>query len=131
MIELISTRVQPDGTRILMDALHILLQRPLAKVQPHNATVSKCDVPFIKDSFEEFTKYSLMSQNLIEDLYTFVQNEKDGITEETIELLMPYLKLSTYQNNRDDLVFKPETFRKISPALEGIGDWILALYDYN
>ena len=68
---------------------------------------------------------------MIEELYKFLANEKDAINEETIELLMPYLKLSIHANNKDDLIFKPETFRKISPALEGIGDWILALFDYN
>lgn len=61
----------------------------------------KQNIDFIADSFEEYTKTTLINSNFLKNLLDFSTNEKDNINEETIELLEPYLTLKQPANGED------------------------------
>jgi dynein heavy chain len=64
-------------------------------VKPRSLTILKTDIPFVNDSFDDFTKKTLTNKDFLKDITEFSNNQKDNITEETIELLEPYLTLTT------------------------------------
>ena len=52
----------------------------------------KQEIPFCSDSFDNHTSKTLKNYNiLLKDLIEFTNSGKDLITDETIELLEPYL----------------------------------------
>ena len=53
----------------------------------------KQDIPFIADSFDEYSKSTMTNNAFLKNLFDFSTNDKDNINEETIELLEPYLTL--------------------------------------
>jgi len=55
--------------------------------------ISKQNVDFIQDSFDDCTKNTLVSANFLKSLLEFSEKDKNDINEETIELLEPYLTL--------------------------------------
>lgn len=63
--------------------------------------IMKQNIDFIADSFEEYTKTTLINSNFLKNLLDFSTNEKDNINEETIELLEPYLTLKQPANGED------------------------------
>lgn len=62
-------------------------------VKAKSMNILKTEIPFVYDSFDNFTKLTLSSQNFLKDLLDFSTNDKNSINEETIELLEPYLLL--------------------------------------
>jgi dynein heavy chain, axonemal len=82
-----------DTTRLILDTVNILFQKPLIPVVPKSLGILKQEIPFIADSFDEFTKSTLTNQNFLNNLFDFSTNDKDNINEETVELLEPYLTL--------------------------------------
>jgi len=82
-----------DTLRFIMDAVQILFKRPLDPVKLTELKIQGQMCPFVMDSFQNCTKATLGSPNLLKDIMNFSQVEKDNINEETIELLEPYLTL--------------------------------------
>ena len=94
-----------------------------------NMYIMKQDIPFIADSFEEYAKTTLTSNNFLNRLLDFSTNEKDNINEETIELLEPYLTLKIPSSGED--AFTGQVAKKSSAALEGMCVWAAAMSDYH
>lgn len=90
--------------------------------------ILKQDIPFVADSFDNYTKLTLTSATFLKDLMDFSNNDKDNISEETIELLEPYLRLKSL-DDRD--VFVREVAVKASAALGGMCVWAAAMSDYH
>jgi len=83
--------------------------------------VNKKQVIFMKDSFDEGGRGILNDTNLLKKLKEF---EKDQITEETIELLEPFLA------QQSDW-FTEENGKKASKAAAGLLKWTLSIYEYH
>lgn len=126
--ELKGMRQAVDTTRLILDTIHILFQRPLDPVKPKQMNILKQECPFVNDSFDNHTKNTLASALFLKDLFDFSNNEKDNINEETIELLEPYL-LFTAPDGRE--IFTGPVAKKSSSALEGMCVWAAAMSDYH
>jgi dynein heavy chain len=126
--ELRGMRNAVDTTRLILDTIHILFQRPLDTPKPKSMGILKTDVPFVFDSFDTHTKLTLSSNNFLKDLIDFSANDKDNINEETIELLEPYIMLTTPDGRE---IFVPAVAKKSSSALEGMCTWAAAMSDYH
>jgi len=111
-----------------MDAVHILFLRPMETVKERPFKLLKQDVRFVSDSFDNFCKSTLASQNFLKDIIYFSEHEKDNINEETIELLEPYLTLRT---PKDEEIFVPAVAKNTSGALVGLCTWAAAMSDYH
>jgi len=83
-------------------------------VAPKNMGILKQEIPFIADSFDDYTKSTMTNQNFLNNLFDFSANEKDNINEETVELLEPYITLKAPSG---DDVFTGEVAKKSSQAL--------------
>ena len=127
--ELKGVRNAVDTTRLILDTVNILLQKPLVPVTPKPMFIMKQDIPFIADSFEEFAKATLVNANFLKSLMDFSSNEKDNINEETVELLEPYLTLKIPSSGED--AFTGQVAKKSSAALEGMCVWAAAMSDYH
>ena len=117
-------------TRVILDTVHILFQRPLDPVKPKAMNILKTDIPFVGDSFDTHTKNTLSSANFLKDLLDFSANDKDNINEETIELLAPYLTLTTPDEAKTP-IFTKDVAKKASGALGGMCVWAAAMSDYH
>lgn len=126
--ELRGTRAAADTTRIILDTVNILLQLPLVTPAPKTMYISKQYVEFIADSFDEYTKNTLVGNNFLKSLLEFSEKDKNDINEETIELLEPYLTLKL-PNGED--AFTGQVAKKSSAALEGMCVWAAAMSDYH
>lgn len=127
--ELKGVRNAVDTTRLILDTVNILLQKALVPVVPKNLYIMKQDIPFIADSFEEYTKSTLTNANFLNSLFDFSSNDKDNISEETVELLEPYLTLKIPSTGED--AFTGQVAKKSSAALEGMCVWAAAMSDYH
>jgi dynein heavy chain, axonemal len=127
--ELKGVRNAVDTTRLILDTVNLLLQKPLVPVVPKNLYIMKQDIPFIADSFEEYAKSTLTNANFLNSLMDFSNNDKDNINEETIELLEPYLTLKIPSTGED--AFTGQVAKKSSAALEGMCVWAAAMSDYH
>lgn len=59
--ELKSMRNAVDTTRLIMDTIHILFQRPMDPVKLKDMNILKVNIPFVQDSFDNCTKNTLGS----------------------------------------------------------------------
>lgn len=127
--ELKGVRNAVDTTRLILDTVNILLQKPLVTVVAKSMYIMKQDIPFIADSFEEYAKGTLTNANFLNSLFEFSANDKDNINEETVELLEPYLTLKIPSTGED--AFTGAVAKKSSSALEGMCVWAAAMSDYH
>lgn len=118
-----------DTTRLILDTINILFQKPLVSPTPKNLFIMKQDIPFIADSFDEYSKSTMTNNAFLSQLFDFSNNEKDNINEETIELLEPYLTLKIPSTGED--AFTGQVAKKSSAALEGMCVWAAAMSDYH
>ena len=65
---------------------------------------------------------------MLDKLLRFSANDKDFISEETIELLEPYLVLKAPDGQE---LFTPKVAANASKALEGLCTWAAAMSDYH
>mmetsp|Transcript_8591 Transcript_8591/g.9745 ORF Transcript_8591/g.9745 Transcript_8591/m.9745 type:complete len:2884 (-) Transcript_8591:1352-10003(-) len=126
--ELKSSKNPADTTRMILDAVHIILNLPLLPVKMGTWKISKLDVEFIKDSFEDFTKSTLGNARFLKILQEFSDIEKDNINDETVELMEPYLNLLLPDGRN---AFDPAIAKKSNAALEGLCIWCAAMSDYH
>ena len=94
-----------------------------------NLFIMKQDIPFIADSFDEYSKATMTNNAFLAQLFDFSNNEKDNINEETIELLEPYLTLKIPSTGED--AFTGQVAKKSSAALEGMCLWAASNSDYH
>jgi len=80
---------------------------PMAPIQPKLYKVQKREVTFISDSYEEHFNGEgnrmLLQGPLKNRLRDFGEEDKNFITEETIELLAPYLELKFDDDSTRDV----------------------------
>lgn len=126
--ELKANRNPVDTVRMMLDTVNILFMRPMVTVVAKNLFMLRQDIPFIADSFDDYTKLTLGNVNFLNMLFDFSSNEKDNINEETVELLEPYLVLKA-PSGED--VFTADVAKKSSFALGGLCTWAAAMSDYH
>ena len=91
--ELKTSRNPVDTTKVIFDAVQLVLQYPIGPVIPSQVNMNKQNIDFIKDSFDDFTKNTLTNPKFLTILQDFSEFEKDNINDETCELMEPYLNL--------------------------------------
>ena len=74
--ELKSAKNSIDTTRMIIDAMHVILILSLLPVKVGSWKISKLDVDFIKDSFEDYTKLALGNIRLLKILQYFSWERK-------------------------------------------------------
>jgi len=124
IVEMKTNRNPLDIIRYIMDAVVIFFMGKLVPVQIEEKVFNKKEnktVFFLKDSYEESGRPTLNDMNFMKKLVDF---EKDGINDETIELLDPYIRQQGDWFNED-------TGKKASIAASGILRWALAINEYN
>jgi dynein heavy chain, axonemal len=126
--ELKSAKSPADTTKLIFDAVHVILQREILPVKAGTWKIAKQDVDFLKDSFEEYTKRTLTDARFLKVLQEFSEFEKDNINDETVELLEPYLNLILPDGRN---AFDPSIAKKSNAALEGLCIWCAAMADYH
>ena len=113
---------------MILDAVHVILIMPLLSVKLDFRKISKLDIEFINNSFEDFTKSILGNARFLKMLQEFSEHEKDNINDETVELLESYLNLALSDGR---LAFDPAIAKKSNAALEGLCIWCSAMSDYH
>lgn len=127
--EMKASKNPADTTKMILDAVHIILQFPLVAVKTGDFwKIAKQEVYFIKDSFDQYTKSTLGNAKFLKILQEFSAEEKNNINDETVELLEPYLKLKL-PNGKD--AFDPVVAKTSNAALEGLCIWSAAMADYH
>jgi dynein heavy chain len=126
--EMKSARNPADTTKMILDAVHIIMQFPIMHVTSGQWTIAKQQVDFLKDSFDEYTKGTLTNAKFLKMLQDFSEFDKDNINDETCELLEPYLNLLLPDGRN---AFDPVIAKKSNNALEGLCVWSAAMYDYH
>ena len=116
-----------DTVRFILDTVNILFMRGLEPVVPHDIDALKKLTPWIKDSFDKYTRSNLTGP-LLKELGQFSLNDKDNINEETIELLEPYITMQTLDG---EPLFVPEVAKITSKALVGLCTWCAAMSSYH
>lgn len=116
-----------DTVRFILDTVNILFMRPLEPVVPHEIDAKKKMTPWIKDSFDKYTRTNLTGP-LLKELAAFSKDDKDMINEETIELLEPYIQMQTLDGEK---LFTPEVAGITSKALVGLCTWCAAMSSYH
>ena len=96
--------------------------------QVKNLYILKQEIPFVADSYDNHTAKTLVDPNILKDLFQFSETERDYISEETIELLQPYIDLMT---PKGDEVFNEDCARKSSMALSGLCGWVIKMSEYH
>lgn len=112
--------------KYIMDCVGIFFKSKLAPVQGVSVMLSQKDpapTNFTKDSWDE-TKVLLQDTNFKNSLEFY---ERDGISEETMEMLSVYTSETSPLCNH----FNFEQASKISKAAAGILKWVLAIQEYH
>jgi dynein heavy chain len=130
--EIKAIRKPRDIVKIIFDCINILFMQPLDPVTPMMINVNKGDHAWITDSYATHGVKN-MSGPLLQNLLYFSSHEKNQINEETIELLEPYLSLSSTGTAEEPpkKLFDPEIAAIASKALWGLCTWAGAMSDYH
>ncbi|PWU96428.1 putative dynein heavy chain [Trypanosoma cruzi] len=107
----------PALIKRIFDAVSVLLHRPL---QPPGAEEVKGAL-WITDSWEFSGRQLASDSGTLDNLRSFGENQKDYINEETCELLLPYLWMED---------FTQERARKASGNIAGLCTWVRSMYKY-
>ena len=59
--ELKTAKTAVDTTRVILDTINVLFLLPLVPVAPKTLSISKQSVEFIADSFDEYTKSTMVN----------------------------------------------------------------------
>lgn len=124
IVELKSNRNPAIIIKYIMDTVTVFFQGKLIPIVIIQAEVNKKEgrvIPYLQDSYDEGGKAILQDMNFMKNLLNF---EKNQITEETMELLEPYM------SQKDDW-FTEESGAKVSKAAAGIMAWSFAIHLYH
>ena len=106
-----------DIIRVIADCVLILFTKPVERVVASEVNIKKRAFEFIEPSWGAAVAFMGDTQ-FLRNLQAFY---RDGVNEETVELLRPYTELTEFQ---------PETARAASAAAEGLCTWCGAMGDY-
>ena len=107
-----------DIIKLVFDGVLILFQAPLDPVQATNVTVAKQTFEFITASYTN-AQSVMADTKFLQKLQSF---EKDKMSEETIELMCPYIDMEW---------FTPKVAKSASAAAEGLCTWVRAMKFYH
>jgi len=123
-----------DIIKLTFDGLMLLQSKPVEKVIPEEKLINKIAVPFIKDSFDDYSKKELMDINFLNKLMSFANDDKDTLNDEICELLLPYLRYDPDPVKNwspwPHKVLEPELAGKASGAAAGLCKFVGAMVGY-
>ena len=122
IVELKTNRKPLDIIRLVLDGALILQVLQIVPVRPEKKNIKKETIDFFHDSFDEYGMSMVGDIKFLTKLMDFSENEKDNITEETCELLEPYLQLEN---------FNQDVARNASQAAAGLCKWVGAMVQYH
>lgn len=135
IVELKQTKNPVDIVRMTFDGILILQQLRVLEVRQAEPTINKVAAPFLKDSWEEYSKSVLSDMNFLKSLKYFAENEKDQINDETCELLEPYLRFDADPAKNwspwKHAVLDQALARKANVAAEGLCKFVGAMVMYH
>jgi dynein heavy chain len=111
-----------DIIKLVFDGVLLLFREPLNPVVMEVLMVAKKDTPFIASSFIPHAMKVMGNTDFLKNVQEFGRVGKDQITEETIELLCPYMDLEN---------FNPQVAKNASAAAEGLCTWVRAMKFYH
>ena len=115
-----------DIIKLIFDCVAILRMCPMIRVERSTVTLGiakeKKTFDFILDSYQQIKSGMLTDANFLKHIFHFSKYEKDGINDETIEFMMPYLELDG---------FSPAVAKNASKAAEGLCCWVRAMSMYH
>ena len=86
-----------DVIKRVMDCVLIMLNLPIQPVTPASTMVKKKPVTFIQDSYKINAKPLMLKTSQFMSLLNRFNEEKlDHVTDETIELIMPYFDMPDF-----------------------------------
>jgi dynein heavy chain len=123
-----------DIIKLTFDGLQIVMSKPVVPVQITVKLINKVEVPFIADSFDEFSRSELCNINFLSNLMNFAENEKDTLNQEICELLEPYLRFNEdpakHWGPWSHKVLEPSLAEKASGAAAGLCKFVGAMVGY-
>jgi hypothetical protein len=124
IVELKGMQNPKPAVKLVMDAVLITLGLPVDRVvattQGLGSGREKLSVQFLADSFANAKRGALADVGFLKNLLRFGEEKRDDITDETEELLEPYLHLPGLTS-----------LGAVSRAAEGLMLWVRALIDYK
>eukprot|EP00939_MAST-03C_sp_MAST-3C-sp1_P000535 g535.t1 len=127
--EIQKTRKMPnpnDMTKLVFDCVLLLLGEPIKSVEPIEVTLGfgmdRTKETFIADSYLLARRGVLAEKTFLRRLFLFVEENRDHVNDETLELLEPYFDLPH---------FVPEKLRQISPLSSRLLAWAKAAVEYR
>lgn len=115
-----------DIIKLIFDVVGLLKMEKLNKVETSDVTLGigkeKRQFPFMRDSYKLMQQGLLSDARFLQSIFHFSKNEKDFITDETIELMRPYTDIAEYN---------PLVARNASKAAEGLCAWSIAMISYH
>ena len=80
-------RSTDDMIKLVLDTVQLLLYRSMDPIQLKTHRISNQDIPFVADSYDNYTKGTLKGPNFYKDLKILFEKEKEFINDETIEFI--------------------------------------------
>eukprot|EP00940_MAST-03C_sp_MAST-3C-sp2_P000013 g13.t1 len=127
--EVHQTRKMPnpnDMVKLVLDCMLLLLNKPIKSVETAEVTLGfgmdRTKATFLADSYLMARRGILAEKTFLRDLFTFAEEGRDHVNDETLELLEPYLNLAH---------FTPEKIKKASPMSACVLTWVKATVDYR
>ncbi|OLP89010.1 Dynein heavy chain 5, axonemal [Symbiodinium microadriaticum] len=135
IVELKGNKSPVDIVRYTFDGLLLLLGLKVVEVKQEDRVINKVTGTFIKDSFDEHAKSMLADINFLKNLKYFAENQRDGINDETCELIEPYLRFDPDPNKHwltwKHAVLDQQLARKANAAAEGLCKFVGAMVMYH
>merc|ERR1719506_1678140 len=134
IVDLKANNKPVDIIKLTFDGLMIVQSKPVVPVQAAPKLINKLEVPFLADSFDEFSRKELSNINFLPELMDFAENDKDTLNDEICELLEPYLRYNEDATKHwgpwSHKVLEPELAGKASGAAAGLCKFVGAMVGY-
>ena len=111
-----------DIIKLVFDGVLLLFQKPMLPVKQEQLYMNKQDIQYIMTSFKPCATSLLTDSGFLGQVLEFGRVGKDKISEETIELLCPYVELEN---------FNGPVAKNASSAAEGLCRWVIAMKYYH
>eukprot|EP00928_Gymnodinium_smaydae_P031101 TRINITY_DN22944_c0_g4_i1.p1 TRINITY_DN22944_c0_g4~~TRINITY_DN22944_c0_g4_i1.p1 ORF type:complete len:1938 (-),score=445.97 TRINITY_DN22944_c0_g4_i1:215-5482(-) len=135
IVEIKANNKPVDIIKLVFDGLQILQNKGVIPVKMETRLINKMEQPFLADSYDDYAKAEVSNMDFLKNILDFAANDKDGINDETVELLEPYLRYDPDPaKNWSPWPFRPidaELAGKASGAAAGLAKFVAAMVQYQ
>lgn len=119
-----------DACKLVVDCVNLIFGDALDPVKIREVQQLKNKWQFINDSYDTFGKMNIRDENFVKRVQEFTKNDKDKITDETCELLEPYLFMKLPDEAKTPF-FTATNLAGSNSAMGTLTTWARAMYDYH